>query len=189
MKLFVEATEKYGFPLRMRTDYGMENVRLWEHVYQTTSNTNSVIVGTSVHNQRVERLHRDINVQVLNHFYNEFVELENEGLLNATNGTELFCLHQVYLPNINRSLSEFVNASNHHSLSTEGHQTPVHLFEMNLRLLQLQLLEESGLFDINELINRSHNNVEVRLLNFGMFLTNRPASVCLCCTVAKVSLL
>ena len=39
LQLFVEATRKFGFPLRVRTDYGIENVRVWEHVYRTTSNT------------------------------------------------------------------------------------------------------------------------------------------------------
>ena len=111
-------------------------MRLWQHVYQTMWNSNSVIVGMSVHNQRVERLHRDINVQVLNRFYNEFVKLEGESFLDVTNDTDLFCLHLVYMPTINRCFAEFVNASNHFSISTEGNRTSTQLFEMNLRLLQ-----------------------------------------------------
>lgn len=161
LKHFVAATEKYGFPLRVRTDYGVENVGVWEHVYRTSLNSNSVIVGTSVHNQRIERLHRDVNVQVLNHFYNEFRDLEDQGLLDATNDTDLFCLHLVYLPSINRRLSEFVNASNHHSLSTENNQTPLQLFHFNIRLLQLQSLDPSGLFDVNDIVSRSRNDVQV----------------------------
>ena len=161
LNLFIKATEKYGFPLRVRTDFGTENVRVWEHVYRTTLNSHSVIVGTSVHNQRVERLHRDINVQVINRFYNEFVELESEGFLDATNDTDLFCLHLVYMPTINRCLDEFVNASNHHSISTEGKRRPIQLFEINLRLLQFQSLDQSGTLDIIDLVSRSNNDVHV----------------------------
>ena len=111
-------------------------MRVWERVYRTTLNSNSVIVCTSVHKQRVERLHRDVNVQVLDRFYNEFVELEGESIFDVTNDTDLFCLYLVYMPTINRCLGEFVNASNHHSISTEGNRTSTQLFEMNLRLLQ-----------------------------------------------------
>ena len=94
----------------VRTDFGTENVREWEHVYRTL-NSNSVIVGTSVHNQSVECLHRDINVQVLNWFYNEFVELKGKGFLDVTHEIDLFCLYLVYMSTINRCLGEFVNAS------------------------------------------------------------------------------
>ena len=161
LSLFEEATSKFGVPLRVRTDYGVENVRVWEYMLHTSFNTNSVIVGSSVHNQRVERLHRDINTQVINKFYNEFNELEKEGLLDAGNEADLFCLHLVYLPRINKLLNEFVEASNHHSLSTENNKTPLQLFYCNIRLLQLQSLDPSGLLDLNDIVARSNNNVQV----------------------------
>ena len=159
--LFREATGKFGVPLRVRTDYGVENVRVWEYMLHTTSNTNSVIVGSSVHNQRVERLHRDINTQVVNGFYNEFNELEKEGLLDPENEADLFCLHLVYLPLINKRLNEFVQGSNHHSLSTENNKTPLQLFHCNTRLLQLQSLDPSGSIELNDIVARSNNNVQV----------------------------
>ena len=88
-----------------------------------------------MHNQNVDRLHRDINVQVINRFYNKFVELESEGFLDVTNDTDLFRLLLVYMPAINHCLGKLVSAFDHHSISTEGNRTPIQLFEMNLRLL------------------------------------------------------
>ena len=65
------------------------------------------------------------------------------------------------MPFINRCLCEFVNASNHHSISTEGNRTSIQLFEMNLRLLQFQSLVQSGMLDITDLVSRSSNDVHV----------------------------
>ena len=75
-------------------------------------------------NQWVERLNGDVNVQVNRYYAEIFRELEFEDKLNITNPTDKFCLHYVYLPRINRTLTDFVNAHNCHSISTEGSATP-----------------------------------------------------------------
>ncbi|KAJ7384361.1 hypothetical protein OS493_022474 [Desmophyllum pertusum] len=64
----------------------------------------------------------------------EFYQLESEGLLNPLNETDLFCLHYVYLPRINKSVSEFITAHNNHSVSTENNNTPAQMFWLNLQL-------------------------------------------------------
>ena len=87
----------------------------------------SVIAGTSVRNQRVERLNGDVNVQVNRYFAETFRELEFEEKLDITNSTDKFCLHYVYLPRINKTLTDFVNAHNHHNIFTEGSATPQQL--------------------------------------------------------------
>ena len=61
-------------------------------------------------------------------FYQTFYELETEQLLDPLNEVDLFCLHQVYLPRINKILDEFVESWNNHSLSTERSMTPNQLF-------------------------------------------------------------
>lgn len=61
-------TQIYGFPFRLRTDYGGENnlahqLHL-EHWATTPGNIyegSTVLTGASVHNQRVERVNRDVN--------------------------------------------------------------------------------------------------------------------------------
>ena len=57
---FIEATRKYSLPSRVRSDRGAENVDVARHMNAARgSNRSSHLVGSSVHNQRTERLHRD----------------------------------------------------------------------------------------------------------------------------------
>lgn len=129
LTLFEKAQDKYGKPLRIRTDEGGENVKIWRKMQEQYPNrSNPVIVGSSVHNQRIERLHRDVNEQVANHFYNKLYAMESMGLLNPENITDLFCFHYVFIPLINKRLLEFILAHNNHKLSTEQNKTPLQLF-------------------------------------------------------------
>lgn len=135
LALFDGAILKYGTPLRIRTDEGGENVLIWNKMTQLFPlDTNPVIVGSSVHNQRVERMHRDINDQVINHFYNLFYKLESNFTLNPENLTDLFCLHFTFIPIINQRLHEFMLAHNNHAISTESNFTPLQLFMLNIHL-------------------------------------------------------
>ena len=66
LRLFEEGVATYGLPLKVRTDHGGENSRVWSLMLEKYLNTNAVLVGSSIHNQRIERFNRDINTQVLN---------------------------------------------------------------------------------------------------------------------------
>lgn len=122
--------------MRVRTDYGGENTLVWQNMVQHNS-PRSVIAGSSVRNQRVERLNGDVNVQVNQYFAEIFRELEFEEKLNIANATDKFCLHYVYLPRINKTLTDFVNAHNCHSISTEGSATPRQLMFAYRHLTEL----------------------------------------------------
>lgn len=130
-----EAVRKYGRPRRIRSDHGGENVLVWRDMNSAWGeDTRPVIVGSSVHNQRIERHNRSANEQELSVFKSEFYDLEREGVLDPLNETDLFCLHYVYLPRLNKNLSEFVSAHNNHKVSTEGNNTPAQIFWTNLHL-------------------------------------------------------
>ena len=94
---------------------------------------NSVIRGSSVHNQRVERLWRDVYRVVMQQYKNLFYYLEQHRLLDPLNESDLYALHYVYLPRINRALSEFQHQHNYHPLRTEHNLTPMQLFELSPR--------------------------------------------------------
>jgi hypothetical protein len=127
--LFVDGVSKYGLPKKIRTDHGLENVHAARYMLQQRgTDCGSVLTGRSVHNVRVERLHRDVYSGVLCHYALLFTFMEEEGLLNVNSEEYLLALQEVFIPRINRSLNEFVNQWNSHPVSSAGHQSPEQMF-------------------------------------------------------------
>lgn len=87
-----------------------------------------VITGSSVHNERVERLWRDVNRCVSSTFSKTMRDLERNGLLDPLNETDMYCLHHIFLPRINKCAAEFQETWNNHALSSEGNMTPYQLY-------------------------------------------------------------
>ena len=125
---FVTAVEQYGLPHHVRTDHGGENFDVWRCMIAFHDDDSSVITGSSVHNERVERLWRDVNRCVCHQFSTTFRSLETENMLDPLNDVDMYCLHKIFIPRINRCLSEFKESWNHHSLSSEGNKTPYQLY-------------------------------------------------------------
>lgn len=129
---FVEAVSTYGLPLRVRCDHGGENFAVASFMWSQADRSNSVIMGQSVHNVRIERLWCDVFQGCTALYYQLFTHLENVGLLDPCNEIHLFALHFVYLPRIQRSLDHFRNAYIHHPTSSCHNFTPVQLFYSGL---------------------------------------------------------
>ena len=121
---FVDAVYVHGLPERIRSDLGGENVAVWRFMIEQHGTVSSVITGSSTHNERIERLWRDVYRCVASIFYDIFSSLENEGKLNAGNEIDLYCLHFVFLPRINSALHSFIESWNNHPISTENNKTP-----------------------------------------------------------------
>ena len=83
---------------------------------------------TSIHNERIERLWRDVHRCIVVLYADLFRRMETDGKLDALNEVDLFCLHIVYLPRINETLDSFVECWNNHPVSTEHNLTPNQLF-------------------------------------------------------------
>lgn len=96
---------------------------------------NSVFTGSSVHNHRIERFNRDLNYNCRHVYAPIFYELESMNVLDLDNEKDIFSLHYVYIPRINRTLDEFRAAFNNHSMSSEGNRTPLQLFTLDRHLL------------------------------------------------------
>ena len=60
-KCFLEAVRQFGIPSRVRSDKGLENVGIADFMIEKRGgNRGSMITGPSTHNQRIERLWRDV---------------------------------------------------------------------------------------------------------------------------------
>ena len=92
----------------------------------------SIIAGSSVHNSRVERAHRDVYSEVLAFSAGIFEAMEDESILDISDDVHLFSLHHVYVPRINRSLNELNQQMNNHSVSTENDQSPLQMCERRM---------------------------------------------------------
>ena len=92
----------------------------------------SIITGSSVHNSRVERSHRDIYSGVLAFYARIFESMEDDGILDILNDGHVYCLHYVYIPRINASLEEFVSQMSNHPISSERNQSPLQMWEKGM---------------------------------------------------------
>ncbi|XP_071063045.1 uncharacterized protein [Pseudochaenichthys georgianus] len=131
---FKEATEKHGIPLRVRADQGVENVDIARYMFNVRgTDQGSFMSGKSVHNQRIERLWRDVRTCVTSKYYNTLHSLEMDGLLDVSS-RDIFAVHMTFLPKLKGDLEAFVEGWNNHPLRTERNRTPEQLWHTGMML-------------------------------------------------------
>ena len=128
---FIAATQNFGLPKKLRTDLGGENVEAWDYMVSHHGDESCIITGSSVHNERIERMWRDVSRSVITPFKEIFVHMEDQEILDITNDVDLFCLHEVFTSRINASIDDFQQSWNSHPLTSENNQTPIQLFSLS----------------------------------------------------------
>ena len=115
-------------PRKIRTDCGVENALLWELLAE------DCIKGSSVHNQRVERFNRDININIRDRFAAVFYDMEQQGIIDIDSELDIAILQSIFLPRINNALKLFKDTHNNHPIRTEQNFSPVQLVQRNIDL-------------------------------------------------------
>lgn len=145
---FLNAVQTHHLPSRVRSDQGLENILVARHMIEKRGeDRNSMITGSSTHNQRIERLWRDMHRGVTVMYYKLFYFMEHHSLLDPLNEQHMFSLHYIYLPRIRKALNQFISSWNNHPIRTASHKSPLQIYTAGALLLQNSELEAFDFFN------------------------------------------
>ena len=131
LDLFLDAVNKDGnrWPSQIQVDKGVENVLVCDTMIEARGEgRGSFIAGPLTHNQRIEKLWRDVYRCICHQYYYIFYAMESTGLFNIDDPLRLFTLQLIFLPRVNKALREFLEGFNHHKVRTKKSCSPYQMW-------------------------------------------------------------
>ena len=116
---FLKGVHTYGLPSRVRSDEERENVLVADYMIKERGpGRGSMINGPSTHNQRIERLWRDVFDGVTGFYYELFSFMQENDMLDPYNEVDIATLHLTFIPLINEKLDAWWHAWSKHRVRT-----------------------------------------------------------------------
>lgn len=127
--LFEDVIQKFNVPARIRCDHGTENIQVAKWMLtRYGSCVKPVTTGLSMHNERIERLWRDVGDSFVSYYKRLFYLMEEQLLLDPLDEIHQYALQLIYLPRINHPINEFILEWNNHPVRTENSRTPLQVW-------------------------------------------------------------
>eukprot|EP01036_Dinobryon_divergens_P036548 gene36548-47615_t len=123
---FEDGVARYQLPMKVRADYGGENVKIAQYMIEHRGTIEAFKTGPSTSNTRIERLWRDMRNHTIQAYIDLFYSFENDGM-DLSNLLDIYTLQYLFLPRINEDLQQFMSMWNNHKLSSENSRTPLQL--------------------------------------------------------------
>ncbi|CAH0388419.1 unnamed protein product [Bemisia tabaci] len=137
-KAFKAATQRFGWPKRVRSDKGLENTGVARCMLERRGpETRPFITGRSVHNVRIERFWKEVNKITLR-FKVLFENLESIEALNLDEDEQVFYLHYTFIPVIQKFLDRFASRWNAHKIRTANYTAPNVLYRCGKKAPDLE---------------------------------------------------
>ena len=125
---FCASVKMYQWPDLLSTDERDEKMLVWKAMIEEKGDLSVEMSSKLERVQWITIIKNDLNNTILTPLVDTFTQLEIEGSLNVENDTDLFCLHFVYLPRINKLLKDFSCCYNACCIPHGNGATPSQIF-------------------------------------------------------------